>query len=294
LEEIMPSVQEILRQAGIGDETITSFGPKAIEAFGNVLTEAQAAREAAELAQRSNVDFYQNQIAPSLVAWEEEKQRLDNDRARIASEAAFYRTQAEQARAYGFLPSDAPTGFQPRDGQGRYVASFPGATPGSPTFTGTSPSTGNGVTMEQIDQRLGTGLSNFAWAMQEYQQLNEGKYLPDSIDQLAQEATNSRQSFRDYVTRKYDFQGKRAALQKQEQEHHDQKIRDEATRAADQRWAERVGSNPDMRMAQTNPRMTDIARATRAGQLPDPLMLNDEQRRQATRMAIHKDLSEAQ
>src|SRR5215469_1733619 len=100
----MPTVEEVLRAAGYTDEQVRSLDPRTITAFGGVLSEAeqvrqqaQKDREAAELAHRSNVDFYQNKIQPSLTQWEEEKQRYENENARRAAEVAFYRTQNEEA-----------------------------------------------------------------------------------------------------------------------------------------------------------------------------------------------------
>jgi hypothetical protein len=280
------TVEEVLLKSGFTQDEIKAMEPKAITAFSGVLSEAQQAREAAELAQRSYTDFYENKISPALVAWDSERQRLDNERATALAEAAFYRTQNEEARHGGFIPSDAP-GYQSRDGQGRYVAGVPGGIPGSPTFQG------SGVTMEAIDQRLGQGISNATWALQTYSQLHDGKFLPDGIDTLSQEATQQRMPFRDFVSRKYDFAGRRAEIEKKQQEQHDAQVRTAAAAERDRFWAERTGSNPDIRTAQPS-RYSDAAKAVKNGTAPDPLMLNDADRRRATAAAIRADLAEAQ
>jgi hypothetical protein len=163
--------------------------------------------------------------------------------------------------------------------------------------------------MEAIDQRLGTGISNVGWAMQEYQRLSGGQFLPDSFDKLSEEATNARLPFRDYVSRKYDFAGKQAEIQRKAQEEHDAKVRQEAAapfeaklkeaevarqkaiEETDRKWAEKVGSNPDVRISQPS-RFADVARAVKANERPDPLNLNDSQRRQATSQAIRQEISE--
>jgi hypothetical protein len=328
----MPTVNEILKQSGLTDEQIAALDAKAITAFTGVLTTAEqerknaaeasakaeqerqaaqkdaekaeqerkdaaAAKEAAEIAQRSNAEFYDKEIAPALNNWGTEKANLE-------AQAAFYRAQNEAARAAGFVPTEAPN-YKPqeatnqqRDAQGRYVAGAPGSTPGSPTFT-----------MEAIDQRLGTGISNVGWAMQEYQRLSGGQFLPDSFDKLSEEATNARLPFRDYVSRKYDFAGKQAEIQRKAQEEHDAKVRQEAAapfeaklkeaevarqkaiEETDRKWAEKVGSNPDVRISQPS-RFADVARAVKANERPDPLNLNDSQRRQATSQAIRQEISE--
>jgi hypothetical protein len=330
----MATVQEVLKQSGLTDEQIASLDAKVIAGFGGVLSTAEqerqaaataaasaaqerqaaidaatradadrqaatAAREAAEVAQRSNQQFYDESIAPALNTWGTEKANLE-------AMAAFYRTQNEAARAAGFVPSEAP-GFQAaatagspqRDPQGRYVAGTPGGTPGSPTFT-----------MEDIDQRLGNGISNVGWAIQEYARLNPGGFLPDSFDKLTLEANNSRLPFRDYVARKYDFQGKQAEMQRKAQEEHDAKIRQEASapfeqklaeaekarlkaiEETDRKWAEKIGSNPDVRIAQPS-RFADVARAVKANERPDPLNLNQGQRRQATSQAIRSEITQS-
>jgi hypothetical protein len=335
----MPTVQEMLKQSGLSDEQIAALDAKAIGAFSGVLTvaeqkeqaaqkahdeaarlaqaaeqakkesdqaaqQAAQAREAAEIAQRSNSQFYEETIAPALNNWGTEKANLE-------AQAAFYRAQNEAARAAGFVPAEAP-GFTPqtfqpqsgqpqnvqaRDSQGRYVAGAPGSTPGSPTF------------MEEIDQRLGAGLSNMGWIMQNYQRLNNGQFLPDPIDQLAKEAENARLPIRDYVARKYDFAGKEAALRQKAQEDHDAKVRAEtaapyeaklaeeqalrkkAIEENDRKWAEKIGSNPDVRIA-VQSKFADVARAVKANERPDPLNLTLQQRRQATAQAIRTETAE--
>jgi hypothetical protein len=129
----MPSVQEVLKESGFTDDQINGMDQGAITAFSGVLStadreraEATQARDAAELAQRANVDFYDNRIAPSLANWADEKSKYD-------AELAYYRSQHGSLVNSGILPADA--GYQqPRDTGGRYVANAPGGTPGSPQF----------------------------------------------------------------------------------------------------------------------------------------------------------------
>jgi hypothetical protein len=165
--------------------------------------------------------------------------------------------------------------------------------------------------MEEIDQRLGSGLSNFAWIMQNYQRLTGGQFLPDSIDVIAGEAAARRLPIRDWVAQKYDFPGKEAALRQKAQEEHDAKIKAEAAApyeaklaeiaAAnkkalednDRKWAERTGSNPDIRRAESS-KFSEVARAVKANERPDPLNLTVQQRRQATATAIRTEIAESQ
>jgi hypothetical protein len=276
----MPTVQEILKQTGLSDEQITALDAKAITAFTGVLNtaeqerqQAQADRERAEVERRSNSQFYEESIAPALNSWATEKANYDG-------QLSYYKSQLESARAAGL--EFAPPPAQARSAaNGQYVSGAPGGTPGSPTFS-----------MEAIDQRLGNGISNIGWAMQEYQKLSGGGFLPDSFDTLAEEAHNSRLPFRDYVARKYDFAGKQAEMQRKQQEEHDAKIRQDTEAQADRKWAEKIGSNPDVHIGQPS-RFAEVARAVKSGSRPDPLTLNEQQRRQASRDAIRHDLAES-
>jgi hypothetical protein len=268
------TVEEILRQAGYSDSQIAGLDRRTITAFSGVLTEAQAAREAAELAHRSNVEFYENKIAPSLVMWDEEKTKIENDRTRDRAELAFYKTQADEARVAGFIPADAP-GYQPRDEQGRYVAGVPGATPGSPSFD-----------VNQVYARAGDAIGVLSDIQWEHQRLFN-QPLPVSPSELVRKADSVKLDPRTYAAREFHWDQRRQEMQKKEQEKHDDTIRAER----DRYWAEKVGSNPDVRLGMSS-RYSDAARAVRAGTRVDPLTLNDQERSRATRAAIREDLAQ--
>jgi hypothetical protein len=321
------TVEEVLRQSGFTDEQIKALDPKAITAFTGVLTtaeterqtaekerqDAQAAREAAELAQRSNVDWYESKIAPAITAWDEEKQRYDNERAKATAEAAFYRTQAEEAKKSGFIPTEAP-GFdaskfvmppapnpnQPRDAQGRYVPGVPGATPGSPSF----------FDVNKVYERAGDAVSILTDIQWEHQKLF-GVPLPISPSELVRQADAMKLDPKAYASRTYGWDARRQQMQQEEDKKKADKIaadavapyelklkeKDEQLKKElaekDRQWAERVGSNPDVRIPQAS-RYADISRAVKANELPDPLTLNEQQRRQLTSTMIRKDITESQ
>jgi hypothetical protein len=273
----MPTVQEVLKQSGLSDEQIIALDAKAINAFSGVLSAAEQAREQAaadaeraEVERRSNRQFYDQSIAPALDSWATERANLDG-------QLSFYKSQLESARASGLEFAEPP---QARDGGGRYVAAAPGGTPGSPTFT-----------QADVQRALSNGVSNIGWALQSYAKLHPGEVLPDDFDKLSAEADAQRLPFRDYVARKYDFAGKQAEQQRKAAEEHDAQIRRETEQANDRKWAEKIGSNPDIRIAQPS-RFADVARAVRANERPDPLQLNEAQRRAATSQAIRKDIAE--
>jgi hypothetical protein len=273
----MPTIEEILKQTGLTDEQISALDGKVVSSFSAVLSTAEnerlaaaQQREAAEVAKRSNEKFYDESIAPALSSWAIEKANLDG-------QLNFYKSQLESAKASGLEFAEPPG--QSRDGQGRYVSGAPGSVPGSPTFT-----------REDVTKQLSNGISNVAWAMQTHMKLT-GEVLPDSFDVLDQEATNSRVPFRDYVARKYDYEGRQKAMLEKNQRERDDRIRAEAEAASDRKWAEKIGSNPDVRIAQPS-RFADVARAVKAGERPDPLQLNDQQRRMATTRAIRSEIAE--
>jgi len=328
----MPTVHEILKQSGLSDEQIAALDAKAITAFTGVLSTAEQerqaaqesaakaeqerqaaatakeaaeqeriaaaeAREAQELRKRSNDQFYEESIVPALNNWGNEKVQKD-------AELAFYKTQLEGAKASGFLPSETPA-FQPqqtaptRDTQGRYVAAAPGSTPGSPTFT-----------MQDVRDGLGSTLGTLTDIQWKYQRLfNEP--LPISPTQLVREAEAQRLDPVAYAEKRFNFQAREQEIQRKAAEEHDAKIRQEAAapyeaklaeadkarqkaiEETNRKWAEKIGSNPDVRIAQPS-RFADVARAVKSGERPDPLALNESQRRQATSQAIRQDISSEQ
>lgn len=317
------TVAEILKASGLDDAAIAALDAKVLAGFTGVLTTAEAertaaaesaktaeaervaakaAQDAAELAQRSNREFYDETIVPSLNGWEEKEKQYAADIANYKATAAFYQEQNKAAKESGFIAADAPA-FTPtasiptRDGAGKFVANS-GGTPGSPTFK-----------MEEVENRLGNGLDNGFWAVQEFQRLSGGQFLPDSISKLAEEASANKLPFKDYVSRKYDFSGKQAAMQAKADAEMRAKIAAEATapyeeklKAKDAEWqakleenakqiSERGGNNPDVRRAAISD-YPEVKKAVEAGTRPDPLSFkNQAERSAATRQQIRADVT---
>jgi hypothetical protein len=274
----MPTVHSILKESGFTDDQIAAMEPKAITAFSNVLTTAEQAREAAETAQRSYTDLYENRIVPSLAGWDEERTRMDNERASAMAEAAFYRTQNEQARATGFVPSDAP-GYQPRDAGGRYVAGA-NATPGSPAFFDVS----------KVYEKAGDAIGILADVDWEHRRLFD-KPMPISPSELVRRADAVKLDPRAYASREFHFDERRQQMQEEAKKRERDAIVKETEDRVNRTWAERVGSNPDVRMPSAS-RYAEAQKAVRAGTMPDPLSMSEGQRRAATTAAIRKDISE--
>lgn len=315
----MPTVQEILRQTGFSDEQIAGLDAKMITAFSGVLSTAEQQRaaaqqasskaeeeharaeqeraiaaqslERAEVERRANAEWYDQTVAPALNGWGTEK-------ANMEAQIAFFKAQNEGARAAGFIPSDAPA-FTPqqRDGQGRYVAGAAGSTPGSPTFQGA----------DDLRRDVGTALGTLADIQWKYHSLY-GRPMPVSPTELVKQADALKLDPMSYAARTYDFAGKEreAAVRAQEERDsklkleaaapYEQKLKDaelaakKAVEDNDRKWAERIGSNPDVRISQPS-RFADVSRAVKANERPDPLNLNPQQRRMATSQAIHSEIA---
>jgi hypothetical protein len=264
--------------------------------------ERQAAvqeKEAAETIKRANEQYYAESIVPALNTWGTEKANLE-------AEIAFYRKQNETARNSGFIAAEAPKFTPPeasfseaqvRDNKGRYAANVPGATPGSPTFT-----------MEDVRNGLGSTLGTLTDIQWKYQTLF-GKPMPISPTELVRQAEAVKLDPATYAARTFQFTEKETEIARRAQEEHDAKIRaeavapfeaklaekdkavDEAIKANDRKWAEKIGSNPDVRIAETS-RFADVTRAVKAGERADPLSMNDSQRKIATRQAIRSEIVE--
>ncbi len=273
----MPSTRDILKQTGLTDQQIDALDANVLKGFDTVLTtadqhaaEATRAREAAELAQRAQRELYDTQIAPALDGWGSEKATLE-------ATVEFYRKQNEGARSAGFIPKDAP-GFTPpaaddkRDQNGRFV---PGPN-GSPQFL-------------TADEGI-KAVSNVTWVMSEYQRLHNAP-LPDDFETLMRESIQNKLPFRDHVSRKYNFDGKRQEIAAARQKEHDDKIRAEATAAAEKSFAEKFGNNPNTNVGVPS-QFDTIRRGLDAKTLADPLTMTKDQRHAATRGMIHKDIAD--
>lgn len=270
------TTRDILKQSGLTDAQIDALDAKIVSSFDTVLTtattaqtQAQKDKDAAELAQRAQQELYSGQIAPALDAWAIEKAQKD-------AEVAFYRTQAESAKAGGFLPKEAP-GFVPpaRDGEGKFTAGA-NPVPGSPAYLTAQ----DGI----------RAVSNVTWVMSEHQRLF-GQPLPDDFETLMNESIQNRMPFRDYADKKYGFATKRAEMVATKQKEHDDKIAKDTEARIRKEFAEAGGNNPMVRQGVTS-QFDKVKAAVSAGTRKDPLTLNAEQRRAQTRQNIQTELTD--
>ena len=266
---------------------------------------ARIAQEKAELESRSTKAFWDETYTPGVNAWETERQKLLQDKINAEAQAAFMKAQNDGARAAGFLPADAPS-YTPttpttpaRDTGGRFVPGAQGGTPGSPTFT-----------EDDIKKGFSTVLGTIPDLQWRHQTLY-GKPMPISPTDLIKQAEAVRMSPAEYAAKTFRFSERQQELANQEKEAELAKVRAEAIapmqaqieaeKAAaakavadnDKKWAEKIGNNPDVRIAQPS-RFADVTRAVKAGERPDPTKMNEAARRKATHQAIMSEISEAQ
>lgn len=266
----MITVADALRQAGMTEEQITALDAKAIAGFTTVLTTAEQDREKAELAQRAATAMFENEITPALNAWGQKE-------ATLSAERDYYKTLSEKAKSGGFLMEAPPfQPAQPRNESGQFVANA-NPVPGSPN-------------LQEFERKLGTAFGTLADLQWKYRSLNGGKEMPDSPTALSAEADAQRMPLVDYVAKKYEFAARQAAIDKEAKDKEREAIVKETVAERDKYWAERTGSNPNVRMAQTS-QFADIKKAVTEGKRDDPLKMNRDQRHAATAAAIREDVA---
>lgn len=263
-----PTVAEVLKSAGMDDAAIAALDAKVVAGFTGVITQAQADRDAAELAQRSTNQLFDNEITPALNAWALKEANLEAERD-------YFKTLAGKAKDGGFIAEIPPfkVGEQQRDPGGKFV---PNAVPGSPNFAELESKAGNAIGV----------LSDLQWT---YQNLF-GKGMPDSPTKLVAEAAAQKMSLIDYAAKKYGFDDRKATIEREATEASHKKIRDEAITERDKYWAERSGSNPNIRPAQASA-FAELKKGVSDGTRVDPIKMSREQRHAATAAGIQKDIA---
>jgi hypothetical protein len=276
------TVAEALKAAGMTDAEISAIDAKATGAFttilGNAETQQQQAladRERAELTQRATNQMFEQEITPALNAWGQRE-------ANLTAERDYWRTMAEKAKTGGFMMDQPPFALstpppppgQPRNMNGQFVANT-NPVPGSPN-------------VQDLEKKLGTAFGLYADMQWKYRSLY-GKEMPDSPTALLNEAETQHMPVLDWVAKKYDYVKREGEIKAEEQKKHDDAIRAEVTAAKDKEFAEKFGSNPNVRQAQVS-RYSDISKAVTEGKRQDPLKMSPEQRKEATRRAIRDEM----
>ncbi len=264
------TVAEVLKESGLTDEQIAALDAKVITGVTQVLSTATQTLEQAELAKRAQENQFVNEIAPALDGWA-------NKEANLTAERDYYKSLAEKAKTGGFVAEVPPfkAAEATRGADGKFVSGA-NPVPGSPAY----------VTQREAYQMV----ASTNWAVTEYMRLHSGQVPPDDLETLNAEAVAQHMPFRAYVEKKYDFSAKREKIKADEQKKHDDAIRLEATEKVNKEWAEKVGNNPNVRIAETS-RFSTLEKAVKSGERGDPLKMTPEQRHSATRQAIQKEIA---
>src|SRR6266481_4303895 len=257
----MKTVAEILKETGMTDEQIAALDAKVTTGLTTILSTAQKAQEKAEIAQRATNEKFENEISPALDAWANDDAAL-----KAAEEGGFKIPEILKAPI-------TTTTTPPKGPDGKFVA---GAT-GSPEF------------VQGLKNEVGNAFAFVADVTWKYRTLY-GTEMPDSPTTIIREATAQRLEPAVYAAKKYDFAGKEAAKRAEEQKKHDDTIAAAAVAENDKKWAERVGSNPNIRQAEAS-KFSVLQKAVDAKERPSPLGLTREERHRNTSQAIQKEIA---
>jgi len=246
------ALADILKAAGLDETKIKEIETEATAEAARIKAEADAALAAAQTERAGLKEWWEKEATPEL-------NKIASERDAAAAEAAFYRTQAESAKKDGFIPKEAP-GFQPptdpnatpRDGQtGRFVAGK-NEVPGSPQY----------LTADLAMQALTTT----AELMGEHQYLF-GEPLRNFSELTAEAQRQSglgrRVTAREVWEQKYKVADRRQAMEAAAKKTAEDAIRKDERERVEREYAERGGSNPNLRSGETSSFAT-IARAERA------------------------------
>ena len=266
---------------------------------------ARTAQEAAELQKRSVDEFWQNTYNPGVKAWEDERAKLAKAAADAQAEAAFYKTQRENyLKNLGIEPTDAPV-FTPsatdtnNNGNGNVQGKFVPSGTGSPVFDANT-----------VISKVGDGMNTIQNIMWKHQSLY-GAPLPIAPSELISKADALKLSPMEYAARTFRFAEKEEEMRIAAAKAHDDEIRAAGAAEKEAEWkkkleereaefaakeklrAEQSANNPDVRVA-TSSRMPDLIRQVKSNEMPDPLMMNENQRRAQTAKMIRDAISEKQ
>ena len=187
----MPTVQQILKNAGLSDYEINSLDGRTTQAFGQVLSEA-------ELQKTSVNEFWENTFNPGIQQWETERSDLGRRLAAAEAQKAAYERERQILVEQGIVTGDNLT--RPTNSS---------TTPGTPTFGDAN----------DIVSRAGEGLTQLADI--EWRHRNVfGKPMDIPPSQLVSEASRAGLSLSEAAERKFGFS-------KKEQQVREERIRQE-------------------------------------------------------------------
>ncbi len=323
----IPTVAEVLKQSGWTQEQIDALDQKArtgIETYvsndyqtaeqkdkaaqdlavkaeadrkaqESAAAAAKDAQDAAELAQRTTNEFWNTTYPPAIAAMETEKAKLAKEAADSKAEAAYYKAQRESyLTTLGLKPEDAPV-FTPSSNT---PPPEPAKTPGTPTFS-----------QDEFLKRVDRGVYSIQDIGWKYQQLY-GTPIPVSPSDLVKQADALKLSPMEYAARTYKFAEKEADRRAAEVKAHDDSIAAATAAAKDAEYkakmeaqanefaakerqmAERVSTHPDLRQPPGSAKFTELRRAQKDGERPDPTKMTPEARLKLTQENVKKRFEE--
>jgi hypothetical protein len=260
---------------------------------------AKVAQDQAELNKRSVDEFWNTTYNPGVAAWEAERAKLAKEAADRAAEAAFYKAQRESyLGTLGIKPEDAPE-FKPAAvDPAKPAGGFVPGKDGSPVF---NPSEFIGRATDGMNT-----IANISW---KYQTLYGNQPLPIAPSELIAKADQLKLSPMEYAARTFKFAEREEEQRQAQAKAHDDAIAKSVQEKADADWkakmdareaeiaakdklrAEQGGNNPDVRVAVSS-KVSELTRQVAAKEIPDPLMMNENQRRAQTSRMIKDSISQ--
>jgi len=227
----MPTVQEVLKAAGIGDEIAAGLPKEVVTALTGYVSEAdtklttaqQEAEKAAELRRQAELD--KKEITDYVA----------NYGTKLTDTASL---QAKYDATVTYLKSLKDQGFD---------VTIPDVTPAAkPAVPGSPAVGGNALDEGKILGKVGGFMSQWLDANNEHFRLY-GVPIPDQSETVAEEARNARKPVGQYIAEKYKFKDKQTERQNAEfQKKVDEQV---AAKLAEEKrkLAEAGGSNPNLR-----------------------------------------------
>ena len=237
------TLEQILKSKGYTDADLEALKPMLSdsrfrtsleEQFGALETERNDFKAKYEGKEAEIEDWRTTVVNPRIAAAEQEA-------VKARQEAALLREQVQIAKDYGLIPEGDKPAAPPSVS----------ATPGSETF---DPSKHNLVTRDEIGRFAdleGQAIAMASDVLEEYRYLTGGKSLYDYVgpdgkrgmQALRTEAVKAKVPLDQFVAQKFDFVGKRQAIEAKRQEEHDALVSKEAV----SKYITENGANPNTR-----------------------------------------------
>ena len=233
----MPTVAELLKQAGVADEVAAGLPKEALAAFSGVLTEAETKLQTA---------------AQKAAEAEEARRQAELERKEINDYVTNYGTTVTDLAAANARAEAAETYLKSLKTQG-FDIKYPGLEePVKKAVVPGSPAEGaNAVTEEKILGKVGSFMEQWIDANNEHLRLY-GVPIPDGSRLVADEAARARVAGGQYIEQKYKFSDARKA--KQDKEYQARVDADVAKKLEEHKRAEaeRLGNNPNLRAGESS------------------------------------------